>query len=131
MTRRIMVIDDDSNLRLALKYRFEREEYIVQTAADGFEALEKVRAERPDLIILDLAMPKMNGLEFLSRLRDEFQALDIPVVVLTAVGLDGYRGQGDGLRIADLIMKPFDARRLIASVEEALANPDQSKRAEA
>jgi len=127
VARRIMVIDDDSNLRLALKYRFEREKYIVQAAANGMEALEKAKAEQPDLIILDLAMPKMDGFEFLSRLQDDPQMLNIPVIVLTAVGLEPYGGRSENLKIADLIMKPFKAHRLISSVKEILGNSDNSE----
>ena len=115
-----MVVDDDLNLSLALKYRFEREKYDVQMAADGSEALKKVRTERPDLIILDLAMPEMNGLEFLGRLRDDPHMPSIPVIILTAVGLGPYQEKGDGLQFADLVMKPFHTKKLVSAVKQAL-----------
>ena len=120
MTQRIMVVDDDSNLRQALKYRLEREMYDVDLAADGSEALRKVNTERPDAIILDLAMPHMNGLEFLGRLRDDPHTLSIPVIILTAVGLDACQASREGLDLADLIMKPFSTHRLISAVKRAL-----------
>ena len=122
MTQRIMVVDDDSNLRLALKYRFECEEYDVEVASDGAEALEKAGAEQPDLIILDLAMPNMDGLEFLDRLRGDPVRMSVPVIILTAVGLDPYRGDAEDLDFADLIVKPFKTRRLLSAVERALGS---------
>ena len=122
MTQRIMVVDDDSNLRLALKYRFECEEYDVEVASDGAEALEKASTEQPDLIILDLAMPNMDGLEFLDRLRGDPVRMSVPVIILTAVGLDPYRGGTEDLDFADLIVKPFKTRRLLSAVERALGS---------
>ena len=120
MAQRIMVVDDDSNLRLALKYRLEREKYHVEVAADGFQALDMVNTEPPDVIILDLAMPNMNGVEFLVRLRSNPQMLNIPVIILTAVGLDPYTGGTDDLAVADLIMKPCNAKDLVSAVKRAL-----------
>ena len=124
MVQRIMVVDDDSNLRRALKYRLEREKYDVELAADGSEALRKVNAERPDAISLDLAMPKMNGLQFLHRLRDDPRMLSIPVIILTAVGLDTYQGNGKRPEFADLITKPFSTNRLVSAVKRALEGSD-------
>ena len=121
------MVDDDPNLRVALKFRLEREKYDVQLAADGLEALEKVRAEQPDAIILDLMMPRMNGLEFLSRLRHDLHMLSIPVIILTAVGLDLYRGKSERLEFADLIRKPFSAKRLVSSVKRALEGPNSGE----
>ena len=129
MVQRIMVVDDDSNLRRALKYRLEREKYDVELAADGSEALLKVNAERPDAIILDLAMPKMNGLQFLHRLRDDPRMLSIPVIILTAVGLDTYQGDGNRLEFADLITKPFSTNRLVSAVKRALEGSDHGEAA--
>ena len=70
-TDKIMVVDDDPNIQLALKYRLEREGYHVLLAGDGADALEKVRVEEPDLIILDLVMPRMNGFGFLEQMKGD------------------------------------------------------------
>ena len=127
MRRRVLVVDDDTNLCLALRYRFEREKYDVEVATNGWEALEKIRAEPPDVIILDLAMPHMNGLELLNRLRDDPHLLSVPVIILTAVGLDLYRGGRERPEVTDLIMKPFTTKRLVSAVRKALEDSNQGE----
>lgn len=82
----IMVIDDDANIRAILKYRFEKEDFTIRLAKNGVDALEQIGRELPDLVILDLMMPEMNGLELLSHLRENPQTVSIPVIVLTALG---------------------------------------------
>ncbi len=117
----IMVVDDDANIRAVLKYRFEREHYTVQVATNGLEALEKVGTQQPDLIILDLMMPEMDGIQFLSLLRNNPQTQRVPVIVLTALGrTPHYYERTRELGAAAFVVKPFSPRHLVQEVRNAL-----------
>jgi DNA-binding response OmpR family regulator len=116
---RIMVIDDDANIRAVLKYRLEQEGFIVRLAANGIDALEEVDAQKPDLIILDLMMPEMDGMQFLSTLRSNPQTNSIPVIILTALGRTLQSERTLALGAADLVTKPFSPRDLVELVREA------------
>ena len=116
----IMVVDDDANIRTILKHRFEREDYTVRLAGNGLEALAEVGSQRPDVIILDLMMPQMDGIQFLSHLRRNPQTGDIPVIVLTALGRTPYDEITRQLGTAGLVVKPFSPRHLVEEVRKAL-----------
>ncbi|MEA3459867.1 MAG: response regulator [Chloroflexota bacterium] len=118
--RMIMVVDDDTHIRSALKYRLEKEGYCVLLSGDGLDAVEKVKVERPDLIILDLAMPRLNGFGFLERLRSEAETKAIPVIVLTAYDSEENRTRSFELGAVEFVPKPFGLRELIADVGRAL-----------
>jgi CheY-like chemotaxis protein len=114
---RIMVVDDDQNIRLVLKYRLEKEGYHVLLAGDGMDALEKVKAEQPDLIILDLTMPRMDGFGFLEEIRGNgSETSTIPVIVLTAYGFESNRARSLELDAAEFMTKPFSPRQLVSEV---------------
>ena len=117
---RIMVVDDDANIRAILKYRFEREQYVVQLANNGLDALEQLRDRQPDLIVLDLMMPEMDGIEFLTELRDNPQTQGIPVIVLTALGSIPYSEKTRELGAVGLVTKPFSPRQLVEQAKRAL-----------
>jgi DNA-binding response OmpR family regulator len=117
---RIMVVDDDQNIRLVLKYRLEKEGYHVLLAGDGVDALEKVKAEKPDLIILDLTMPRMDGFGFLEEMRGNGKASSVPVIVLTAYGFEANRAKGLELGAVEFVTKPFSPRQLVAEVWKVL-----------
>lgn len=117
---RIMVVEDDRNIQLVLKYRLEKEGYRVLLAGDGADALEKVRAEKPDLIILDLALPKMDGFEFLEHMRGDCRSSDVPVIVLTAYGYESNRARSLELGAVEFVTKPFSPRQLVAEVWKVL-----------
>ena len=118
---RIMVVDDDLNIRLVLKYRLEREGYDVLLAGDGVDALEKVKAEDPDLIVLDLTMPRMDGLGFLEEIKgDNGRANAVPVIVLTAYGYESNRAKSLDLGAVEFMAKPFSPRQLVSEVWKVL-----------
>jgi DNA-binding response OmpR family regulator len=117
---KIMVVDDDPNIQLALKYRLEREGYHVLLAGDGVDALEKVKVEEPDLIILDLVMPRMNGFGFLEQMKGDGGDSAVPVIVLTAYGYESNRARSLELGAAEFVAKPFSPRRLVAEVWKIL-----------
>lgn len=120
MMTTIMVVDDDANIRAVLKYRFEKENYVVQVATNGLDALAQVGARRPDLVILDLMMPGMDGVEFLTHLRENPQTQGIPVIVLTALEYAPQYTRVRELGTAGLIVKPFSPRDLVVEVRQAL-----------
>ena len=116
----IMVVDDDANIRTILKYRLEREQYAVQVACDGLDALKQVQDQPPDLIVLDLMMPDMDGIEFLAELRGNPQSASIPVIVLTALGSDPHADKASEMGAVRLVEKPFSPRQLVEQVREVL-----------
>ena len=119
---RIMVVDDDQNIQLVLKYRLEKEGYQVLLAGDGVDALKKVKAEKPDLIILDLTMPRMGGFGFLEEMRsnDKANSVPVPVIVLTAYGFESNRAKSLELGAVEFMTKPFSPRQLVAEVWKVL-----------
>jgi len=117
---RILIVDDDANIRAILRYRFEKEDFTVDLAENGADALRRVDVQTPDLIILDLMMPEMDGLEFLSALRSGPRTDGIPVIVLTALGRDPYGNQTNELGATDVVTKPFSPRHLVEQVRKAL-----------
>jgi len=116
----IMVIDDDANIRAVLKYRFEKERYTVHLARNGLEAVKGVNGQPPDLIILDILMPKMDGISFLEQLRGNPRTRSIPVIVLTALGRGPQWQRTQHLGVEDWVVKPFSPRRLVERVREVL-----------
>jgi len=125
---KIMVIDDDLNIRLVLKYRLEREGYQVLLSGDGLDAVEKAKSECPDLIILDLALPRLDGFGFLKQLRSEAETKDIPVIVLTAYKYGENRARSFELGVVGFVSKPFSPRGLVAEVREILGNEKEVSR---
>jgi len=116
----IMVVDDDANIRAVLKYRFEKENYAIQVATNGIEALAQIKARRPDLVLLDLMMPRMDGVECLTRLKNNPKTQGIPVIVLTALGHAPQYDRVRELGAVSLIVKPFSPRHLVDEVKRAL-----------
>jgi two-component system alkaline phosphatase synthesis response regulator PhoP len=115
----IIVADDDAHIQEALKVRLEHEGYTVYVTADGALAWHAIRAHRPDLVILDLILPRMDGIQILHHLRSDSSTAHIPVIVLTGAG-DGEREHCLDLGAVDFIIKPFSARRLLATIRRTL-----------
>ena len=89
-------------------------------SANGLDALEEIGSEQPDLTILDLLMPEMDGIELLSHLRENPQTVSTPVIVLTALGRTPFYERTHALRAMSLIEKPFSPRHLVEEVKKAL-----------
>ncbi len=111
---RILVVDDEERIINFLRSKLKASGYEVFTAANGLEALEQVHAQEPDLVVLDLIMPKMDGLELLKELR-AFSA--VPIIILSAKGADVDRIAGLGLGADDYLPKPFNPDELVARIE--------------
>lgn len=117
---KILIVDDEMDTLLPLKRSLETEEYIVLEAYEGNEAMRKSKAEIPDLIILDLMLPGMDGYEVCSRLKKDARTENIPIIMLTA--RDEVRDKVEGLEIGadDYVTKPFNLNELKARIKSAL-----------
>jgi class 3 adenylate cyclase/CheY-like chemotaxis protein len=116
MPNKILIVDDEPfNLDL-LEQELEEQNYTIERANDGAEALDKVPSFLPDLILLDYMMPKMNGLEVLRRLREDAQHKSIPVILLTAKATQEDKVRGLDAGADDYVIKPFDSFELLARV---------------
>ncbi len=113
----ILVVEDDTSLRETLVYNLEREDYSVQAVGDGVAGLEAARKEHPDLVLLDLMLPKMDGFEVCRILRQE---MNIPILILTARDDEIDRVIGLEIGADDYITKPFSMRELMARVKAHL-----------
>lgn len=117
MADKILVVEDDLNLLATLRYNLRKEGYDVVTAADGAEALEAARREKPDLLILDVMLPKLSGLEVCRILRSE---MPVPILMLTAKTDETDKIIGLGIGADDYMTKPFSIRELTARIAAML-----------
>ncbi|PIE61523.1 MAG: response regulator receiver protein [Desulfobacterales bacterium] len=117
-SKKILVVEDSSTTRKVIAISLKRNEYEVVEAADGLEALSKVNEERPDLILLDVMLPKMDGYEVLSILRNNLEFKSIPVIMLTSK--DGFinKMKGKIAGSAAYLTKPFDLEKMIHEIEK-------------
>jgi len=116
--KRILVVDDEQELIKAVQIRLEHAGYEVLTAYGGQEALDRVSKERPDLILLDIMMPGIDGFEVLRRLKNKPETSLIPIIMLTAKGETGSLIKAGDLGTTDYIIKPFDTEELLDLVKK-------------
>ena len=114
---RVLVVDDDVTLNDVVTRYLEREGFVVETAADGRIALQRALADPPDLMVLDIMLPGLDGLEVCRRLRE---VAPVPVIMLTARGEESDRVAGLELGADDYVTKPFSPRELTARVKSVL-----------
>ncbi|MBO8167910.1 MAG: response regulator transcription factor [Thermoanaerobacteraceae bacterium] len=117
MGQRILVVEDEQKIVKMIKEYLVKESFIVDVACDGEEALQKVRSFQPDLVVLDIMLPKKDGLEVLKELR---RTTDIPVIMLTAKAEEVDKLLGLELGADDYITKPFSLRELAARIKVVL-----------
>ena len=118
----ILVVDDDAmNLRMA-EFILEREGYIVCKAESGMECLNYLKDNKPDLILLDIEMPVMNGIKTLEIMKENSELAEIPVMFLTAAADVGTVVEAGNLGIVDYVKKPFMPEELTKRVKAALGN---------
>jgi DNA-binding response OmpR family regulator len=113
----ILIADDEPNIVISLEFLLKREGYEVVVAHDGMQALERIRARRPDLVILDVMMPQRNGFEVCQDLRQDPEFKDLRIMMLTAKGRDTEVSKGLALGADVYMTKPFATRELIAKVK--------------
>jgi DNA-binding response OmpR family regulator len=125
MPKRILVVDDEPHIVRLVQVNLQREGYEVLTAYDGVEALEKVAREKPDMVVLDVMMPRMNGFEVLKKLKADEATRDIPVIMLTAKAQDAdvFRGWQSG--VDSYLTKPFNPMELLTFVRRIFQSLDE------
>lgn len=123
--KKILAVDDDKFIVMVIRVNLEFEGYEVVEAYDGVQALEMIESEKPDLVVLDIMMPEMNGWDVLSRIRENPETEDLPVIMLTALAQDRDIEEAT-LRGADVYLtKPFEPEELILTVKRMLAMSDE------
>jgi len=118
MSKKILVIDDETELLKALTIRLKTSGYEVITAQDGQEGLEKAKSSNPDLIVLDILMPKMDGYEVCRLLKFDEKYKSIPVIMLTAKAQDIDKAMGKKVGADDYITKPFETQDLVDKIKK-------------
>jgi DNA-binding response OmpR family regulator len=116
----ILVVDDEPSIRELVRFTLEDERVAIVEASDGVEALEKARAARPELILLDVHMPRLDGIEACRRLRTDATQSGARIVLLTAAGQEADRARGLAAGADDYLTKPFSPLALFALVRALL-----------
>jgi len=124
---RILVVDDEIYIVHILDFSLGMEGYEVITALDGEQALEKARAERPDLVVLDIMMPKLDGYETCKILKADADTKDIPVILLSAKGRNVDQKIGFEVGADDYITKPFSPRKLVERINAILGQSSSQR----
>lgn len=116
--KRLLIVDDEADLAEMIKFRMENNGYEVLLAHDGQAALEMARKEKPDLIILDLMLPKMDGYKVCGLLKKDGRYAHIPVIIFTAKGQEEDMKLGEELGADAYIIKPFEPQVLLGKIKE-------------
>jgi chemosensory pili system protein ChpA (sensor histidine kinase/response regulator) len=115
---KIMVVDDSVSVRTVLTLLLRRQGWHVQSANDGVDAIEKLRDYRPDIILLDVEMPRMNGYEFMSTFRSQENSKNIPVVMLTSRSAKKHRDKARSLGVNGYVVKPYEDEALLDLIRQ-------------
>lgn len=126
MTHRVLIVDDEPNIVLALEFLMQKEGYEVRTAEDGEIALQEMLSFKPDLLILDVMMPKIDGFEVCQRVRTEQANRNVIILMLTAKGREVESEKGLQMGADLYVTKPFSTRELVQKVKEILTQKRQS-----
>jgi DNA-binding response OmpR family regulator len=117
----VLVIDDDPVILQLLRVNFEMEGFVVLTAADGEEGIERTRTDRPDVVVSDVMMPRMSGIELVAKLRADPATEDVPILLLTAKAQQTDIGAGLDAGADDYVTKPFEPLDLVDRVNRLLS----------
>lgn len=120
MAKKILVVDDEKDLVETVIFRLQASGYEVISAYDGQEGLDKAKKEKPDLIILDLMLPKMNGYKVCGLLKSDSRYSKIPIILFTARAQESDKSMGMEVGGDAYITKPFDPPALLAKIKELL-----------
>ncbi|MFA5388650.1 MAG: response regulator [Candidatus Omnitrophota bacterium] len=118
--KKILVVDDEEDILSILRLRLEANNYEVLTASDGQEGLDKARAEKPDLMILDLMLPKLDGYEVCRMLKLDEAYKTLPIIIVTAMAEQKYEDIGGDMGADAYITKPFEPEILLNKIRELL-----------
>ncbi len=130
MKPRILVVDDEPEAVELIEFNLKQSGYTVSTAGDGAEALKKARAQVPDLIILDVMLPEMDGFEICKTLRLDSSTTRVPIIMLTAKAAEIDRVLGLELGADDYLTKPFSTRELLLRIKKILSRGQAAEPAE-
>jgi DNA-binding response OmpR family regulator len=122
--RRVLVVDDEPDLLYAVKLYLEDEGYIVFTAMNGYEALDVLKERIPDVVVLDVMMPELDGFETLKQIRE---TSTVPVIMLTAKGEEADKVRGLGLGADDYVTKPFSQRELLSRIQAVIRRAEMPR----
>lgn len=120
MTKKILIVDDEPNIVISLEFLMKKEGFAVAVAGDGDAALEQAAAFRPDLVLLDVMMPKKSGYEVCEQLRGDPTQADLKIVMLTAKGRESEVAKGIAIGADAYVTKPFSTKELVARVKTLL-----------
>jgi DNA-binding response OmpR family regulator len=120
MSKKILIVDDEPNIVISLEFLMRRDGFEVAVAQDGEEALRIIREQRPDLVLLDVMMPKLNGFEVCKQVRGDLALSDTRIIMLTAKGRQAEVAKGLALGADGYITKPFSTRDLVIQVRSLL-----------
>jgi DNA-binding response OmpR family regulator len=120
MSHRVLIVDDERSILIPLEYLLKREGFTVSVAHDGEEGLAAIRALRPDLVVLDVMMPKLDGFAVLQAVRADPELAATPIMILTAMDREAERNKGLTLGADAYMAKPFSTKALISNVRRLL-----------
>lgn len=126
MRKKILVVDDDADLVELVSFNLKQAGYAVGTAGNGVEALKNARSLMPDLILLDVMMPELDGFAVCEILRRDPATASIPIIMLTALSSELGRMAGLGSGATDFLSKPFSPRLLVERIENLLRKTENS-----
>lgn len=118
MNKKILVVEDEEHILKLVTFLLEKENYSVIQARNGKEAVFKAKAEYPNLILLDIMIPKMNGFEVVEKIREDFALKQVPVIILSSKSQFEDKIKAVDLGVVDYVTKPFDNKLLIAKIKE-------------
>ena len=127
---RVLIVEDDSDIRELIRYNLSQEGFVVEEASDGPQAIERVRRRVPDLMVLDLMLPGMPGLEICRLMRNGSDTSNLPILIVTAKGTEVDKVIGLEMGADDYVVKPFSPRELIARVKALLRRAHPTANAE-
>ncbi|EAT16672.1 response regulator [Desulfuromonas acetoxidans] len=130
MNKNILIVEDEEDILALVHYNLSRDGFEVTTATTGEDGVEQARKEHPDLMILDLMLPGMDGLEVCETLKKDRELRDIPIVMLTAKGEESDIVKGLEMGAADYVTKPFSPKVLLARVKAVLRRYEQGDETE-
>ncbi len=120
MAHKILIADDEPNILISLEYLMKREGFDVSVARDGQEAIDAIVRDRPDLVLLDVMMPRKTGLEVCQEVRANAELSEVLILMLTAKGRDTDVAKGTALGANAYVTKPFSTKELVAKVRAML-----------
>jgi DNA-binding response OmpR family regulator len=126
VTKKILIADDEPSIVTAVEFLLRREGYEVEIARDGSEALERIEASRPDLVVLDVMMPQKSGYEVCMRIRERADWRHIKIIMLSAKGRDAEVSKGLSMGADIYVTKPFSTRELMDKIKDLLGQSTEA-----